>query len=283
MSSPAHVSRNGILLPPEDACISVFNPALYGSYGVYESMQVTGGVVFELDTHLHRLAQSASIIELPLPANLPAIRTWIENVVAAQDSPACTIRLFIVGPDNGGEPVVFIWAQSPATYPDSYHADGVSVITFEGRRYLPQAKSLNTLVSFMAQRHARGAGVHEALLHHDGCITEGSNSNLFVVIEGEVRTPPASEVLSGVTRDIVIELARQHAIPLREEHISLAGVAEWDECFITSTSRHIMPVTQVDAHAIGRGRPGPLTRRLAPLFDAYFTAQTDSQQLSRCG
>ena len=95
------------------------------------------------------------------------------------------------GPENGGEAVAFIWPQPPPVYPPEYYTSGVSAITFEGCRYLPQAKSLNSLVSFLAQRAARAAGVHEAFLHRDGYLTEGSNSNLFAVVDGIVLTPPA--------------------------------------------------------------------------------------------
>ncbi len=208
MSSFVFVSRNGVMIPAAEASISVFNPAIYGSYGVYESMQVIGGAVFEQEAHLRRLAHSAQIIELPLPADLATIGTWIAGVVAAHGRQDCTIRLFVVGPDNGGEPAAYIWAQPPAVYPPIFYTEGVSAITFEARRYLPEAKSLNTLASFLAQRRARAAGVHEAFLYHDGCLTEGSNSNLFAVVNDVVLTAPDQEVLAGVTRDVLIALAR---------------------------------------------------------------------------
>jgi branched-subunit amino acid aminotransferase/4-amino-4-deoxychorismate lyase len=187
MARPPFVSRNGVLISPGEASVSVFNPAIYGAYGVYESMQVVEGAVFEQEAHLRRLARSAAILQLPLPAELPEIGAWIDAVVVEAGVPDCTLRLFVVGPDNGGAACVYTWPQPPTRYPAGYYRDGVTAITFEAQRYLPQAKSLNSLASFMAQRGARAAGVHEAFLHHGGRITEGSNSNVFAVGAGRAR------------------------------------------------------------------------------------------------
>jgi D-alanine transaminase len=274
MVSPLYVSRNGELIAPSEAAISVFNPAIYGAYGVYESMQVRHGIVFEQEAHLARLAHSAQIIGLPLPAGLTTIGHWIAAALAANHMDDCTVRLFMIGPENGGRVTAYIWPQGSPVYPQEYYAAGATAVTFEAQRYLPEAKSLNTLVSFMAQRHAHAAGVHEALLFHDGNLTEGSNSNLYAVIDGALVTPPAQQVLSGVTRDVALQLATENRIAWREDRLPLAGIAGWRECFITSTSRHIMPVTQIDGRPIGDGTVGPLTRRLSGLFEAYFEAKT---------
>jgi branched-subunit amino acid aminotransferase/4-amino-4-deoxychorismate lyase len=270
MSSPDFVSRNGVMIPAVEASISVLNPAIYGAYGVYESMQMVAGVVFEQEAHLRRLAYSSRVIGLPLPADVSTIGAWIDQLVAGQSVRDCTIRLFVVGPDNGGAPQAYIWAQPPTVFPESLYTEGAAAVTFEARRFLPEAKSLNTLASFLAQRSARAAGVHEAFLHHDGWLTEGSNSNLFAVLAGEVLTPPDDQVLSGVTRDLVMALARRAGIPLRAERLPLAEIGCWDECFITSTSRHLMPVTRIDDRPVGDGRVGPLTRRLQGLFEEDF-------------
>ncbi len=155
MDLPVYISRNGVLIPPAEARISVLTPTLYGAYGVYESMQVVDGAPFEVAAHLRRLARSAEILGLPLPADRVTFQRWITEVLAANDALTCTLRLFVVGPENGRETVAFIWPQPPPVYPQAYYALGATAITFEGYRYLPQAKSLNSLVSFLAQRTAR--------------------------------------------------------------------------------------------------------------------------------
>ncbi len=274
MFLPAYVLRNGELLPPAQACISVFNPAIYGAYGVYESMQVVSGAPFARAAHLARLAHSADVLGLALPASLDMLAHWIDKVLAANGMADCTLRLFVVGGENGGESTAYIWPQPPNVYPPDYFTLGAAAITFEAQRYLPEAKSLNTLSSFMAQRLARAAGAHEALLHDGGCLTEGSNSNLFAVMDGVVHTPPRQSVLAGVTRDIVVQLARTQVVPLREAVLPLADLARWQECFITSTSRHIMPITVIDGRPVGDGRVGPVTQRLMQAFEVYFAQRT---------
>lgn len=276
MVLPVYISRNGVLVSPAEAHVSVLAPALYGAYGVYESMKVVGGVPFEEAGHLRRLARSAEILALPLPTGQETFHRWIAEVLAANGASACTLRLFVVGPENGAEAIAYIWPQPLPVFPQDYYTAGAPAITFEGCRYLPRAKSLNSLVSFLAQRAARTAGVHEAFLHSEGFLTEGSNSNLFAVIDGGVLTPPASKVLSGVTRDLVITLAVANGVHLREESLPIAERTRWEECFITSTSRHILPVTTVDGQPVGTGVVGPVTRRLTALFEAYFAATTQT-------
>jgi branched-subunit amino acid aminotransferase/4-amino-4-deoxychorismate lyase len=283
MVLPVYISRNGVLVPSAEAVVSVLTPALYGAYGVYESMKVVGGVPFEEAGHLRRLARSAEILALPLPTDLETFRRWIAEVLAAHGAPECTLRLFIVGPEDSGEAVAYIWPQQLPVYPREYYTEGAPAITFEGCRYLPQAKSLNSLVSFLAQRAARAAGVHESLLHREGFLTEGSNSNLFAVVGGVVLTPPARMVLAGVTRDLILTLMAVNSVPSREEPLPIAEMSRWEECFITSTSRHVMPVTMVDGKPVGVGSVGPVTRRLMALFEAYFagtmqTADAGSRQ-----
>ena len=129
----------------------------------------------------------------------------------------------------------------------------------------------------MAQRRARSAGIHEAFLHHDGCLTEGSNSNLFAVMNGVVLTAPDHEVLPGVTRDVLMALARRAGIHVREILLPLDEIGCWDECFITSTSRHVMPVTQIDGRPVGDGKVGPLTKRLRELFEANIDARAGAR------
>ncbi len=211
-----------------------------------------------------------------MPADKATFAHWIAEVLAVNAARDCTLRLFVVGAENGGASTAFIWPQPAPAYPPEFYTQGAPAITFEGCRALPQAKSLNTLVSFMGQRRARVAGAHEALLHHDGFLTEGTNSNLFAVLDGIVMTPPAEQVLAGVTRDILLGLAAQNGIRVSEQPLLLADLSSWSESFITSSSRHVMPVTRVDGRPIGTGQVGTTTHRLMALFEAYFTQATGS-------
>ncbi len=136
MPSPiTYVSRNGELVPAAEARISVFNPAIYGAWGVYESLQLANGVMFEPLAHLRRLAHSAEVIGLPLPADLRTIRTWMQVVARQYEQPDATLRLFVLGPDNGGDPVAYIWAQPPNRFTPAFYTSGATAITFEARSF----------------------------------------------------------------------------------------------------------------------------------------------------
>ncbi len=272
MSLPLYVSRNGELIPADQARVSVFNPALSAAFGVYESLQCQRGVVFHLEEHLNRLAHSARLLGMPLPAPLEEMASWVPPLLAANRVHTCLVRLYVLGP-NGREPALaFLWPEPPRVYPRELYERGASAVIFQGVRALPQAKSLNTLVNFLARRQALAAGAHEGLLAHGGHVYEGSSSNLFAVRDGRVLTPPEETILPGVTREIVLRLAAEEGIPVASELLREEEIWGWDEAFITSTSRHVMPLVEVNGRPIGSGRVGPITRRLMQAFEAYYQA-----------
>lgn len=280
MSFPqaAIVCHNGRLVAASQAQVPVFHPALYGAYGIYESIQVASDVVFHLDDHLARLAGSAAILEMQLPHDTGQIASWIPALLAASRLRSCLLRLFVLGADAGAEGDTFIWAQTLPIYPSHLYSEGAGAVTFEGERALPQAKSLNTLVNFLARRQAQRQGEHEGLLKSQGTIKEGSSSNLFVVREGRLLTPPPEEVLAGVTADVILELAAQEGVEVITTPLAVNKIGAWDEAFLSSTSRHIMPLVRIDGQPIGNGRPGPLTQRLSARFEANFQAVIAAQQ-----
>ena len=273
MSLPQYVSHNGVLITPDQAAVSIFNPALFGAFGVYESIQQSRGVVFRLHDHLTRLLASAEAIELRLPAALPQIAAWTQAVLAANGCRESLIRLFALGPSADHAAMLFIWPETPRTPSPEMAQRGVGAITYAGERALPQVKSLNTLVNHLAKTAAAAAGQHEGLLvNRAGCLTEGASSNLFVVQRGVLLGAPNDEVLAGVTQTEVLRLADELAIPAAQRPLPLAEVSSWDEAFLTSTSRHVLPLVRVNGRAVGDGEPGPLTRRLQAAFEAMFEA-----------
>lgn len=274
MNLPLFVSRNGELVPAERACVPLRHPALLNAFGVYETVQVSQGVPFHLADHLSRMASSARQIELELPADPEIIGSWVPPLLTANGAPECLLKFLVYGPGEGYSPLCFVWPEVMPHYPERYYIDGADAITVVAERTLPVAKTLCTLVNFLARRRAQRAGVHEALfVDRAGHITEGSNSNFFVVREGILLTAPAATILSGVTRDVTVRLARQIGIQTREQTLPLAERESWEEAFITSTSRHLMPLTMLDGTPIGTGRVGPLTRRLMEAFEAHFRAE----------
>lgn len=274
---PQVVNRNGDLIPPSEATVSVLGNVLYGAWGVYESIQLWDGVIFHLEDHLNRLLDSAAQVELPLAGDLADHARWVNELIAAEADRAgapirrATIRLFAVGPDEGVGPRSFTWL-TPLHPPSAEMITaGVGAVTYAGERALPNAKSLNTLVNTLARRRASAAGEHEGLLlDKDGNVREGATSNFYIVRDGALIVPPAADILDGVTLQIVLRLAADAAIPVKRRKIPLADLPAWQEAFLTSTSRHVLPLVRLDGVAIGSGRPGAITTELHRRFETYF-------------
>ena len=237
------------------------------------SIQLYQGVIFHLDDHLQRLADSAAAIDLELPAGLDTIARWTQEAIAANGCQDALIRMFALGPTPGHAPEIFIWPETPRTLPAEMYEQGVGAVTFQGERALPHAKSLNTLVNHLARMRAVQAGEHEGLLVDRAlCVTEGSSSNLFIVQDGVLLTAPDEDVLAGVTQLELLKLAGELGLPVLQRPLPLAERVHWDEAFLTSTSRHVLPLVRIDGQPIGDGRPGPVTRRLQEAFEAHFLA-----------
>jgi branched-chain amino acid aminotransferase len=285
---PHFVSCNGQLIPPGEATISILSPTIYGAYGVYEGIQLWNRVIFHLADHLDRLEESAERIGLPLAGDSSTLTRWIHELLNAHREvllpgsvDRAMIRLFAVLSDgNPGEPLTFIWLQAPRYFSAQDYQQGLGAITYLGERAIPQAKSLNTLVNTLARKRAEAAGEHEGLLvDREGNVREGSNSNLFVVQDDSLCLPPASDILEGVTLRVVLDLARQAGIPIHRIPLHLAEAPRWEEAFLTSTSRHVLPLVRLDGTPIQDGRPGPITRALHQRFETYFSEYTGAGYL----
>ena len=267
---------------PEDATISVFDRGfLYGD-SVYETIGTAYGRLFATRDHLARLERSATRIGLRPPAR-ETIEAAIHETVAAAGNTESRVRVILTrgagkldldpAASDDTQLVVIVYplgAPTPAMY-----AEGVTVGIVSIERNSPQAidpavKSGNYLNNVLALGEARRrSGAYEAILcADDGCIAEGSTSNIFVVVKGELWTPPpAVGILDGITRAKVLDLCRENDLPLKERRFSPDELRGADEAFITSATRGVLPVTTVDEKPVGAGVPGPVTRRLMELYD----------------
>lgn len=274
------VILNGRVRLATEAKASLFSPALFNSFGVYESIQVDENVPFHLGDHLSRLAESAEMIELSLPYTIQDIAKWVNLLLQEEDDQDCLLRIIALGVTQiEDEALVAILPQPLPRYPDIYYWEGASVITFEGSRSLPACKSLNTLVNYLARRQAIRSGVHEAILRaSDGEMTEGSRSNIFAVRRGEILTPPSDRVLSGITRDITIRLALEAGYHVSEAPLNLVDLYHFSEFFLTSTSMHIIPIVRIGDALVGEGRVGPVTQDLMDRFERYHREYIESRR-----
>lgn len=271
------VYLNGHFVPRENALISVFDHGfLYGD-GIYETMRAYGGSIFLLKRHLVRLKHSARAISLRLPLPLNGISDSLNESLRVNEFQNAYIRLHISrGPGEIGldpalcsTPTMVIVSKPFHDYPSAYYSRGVSVAIVKTRRNHPLAldpaiKGTNFLNNILAKIEAIKAGAYEGImLNWEGYVAEGTISNIFMVKKGVLHTPHLSTgILEGVTRDLVLRLAKRAKLSVRESKILPKELLAADECFITNTTMEIMPVTKVDRKKVGSGRPGPVTEVL---------------------
>lgn len=279
MGTLVHIG--GRICPPDQAKVSVFDRGfLYGD-SVYETVSTMYGRLFALAEHLDRLERSAARIGLRAPARATIERAVVDTVEAAANA-ASRVRIMLtrgvgkldLDPASADDTQLIVVVMPfqplpPALYQSGASAAIVSVVRNDPRAIDPAIKSGNYLNNVLALGEARRQGAHEALLcAADGTVAEGATSNVFMVKDGEVRTPGLDVgILEGITRAQVLALARANGIPAREARLSPDELRAADEAFITSATRGVLPVTRIDGAVIGGGMPGPITRRLMQLLD----------------
>lgn len=274
---------NDRFVPEDEAVVSVFDHGfLYGD-GVFETLRAYRGRAFMLGEHLARLERSASRIHLTVPVGKERLADLVRESLERNQLREAYLRITVsrgageVGLDPAlcKHPTLVIIAKPFQPYPDSFYSQGVSVVIAKTRRNLPEAlppqvKSLNFLNNILAKMEAQAAGAHEALLlNHQGDLTEGTTSNVFVVQGERLRTPAVEcGILDGITRGLILRLARDLGIPAEEGRLTADDLFVADECFLTNTTQEVLPVTRVDDRSIGGGAPGAVTRRLHSSFRA---------------
>ncbi len=275
------VYLNDRFVDRKQAVVSVFDHGfLYGD-GIYETLRAYEGRIFQLAQHLTRLRRSADLIGLALPMSEQAWPPLLEEVIRRNALHDAYVRITVsrgegepgLDPALCSRPTVIIMAQPLPRYPPAYYEEGVRVILSTVRRNPPaaldpQIKSLNFLNNILAKREAARAGAFDAvMLNLDGFLAECTASNLFFVHEGHLQTPALScGILDGVTRGLVLRLAREHGLRVDEGTYEPSVLRSAEECFLTNTTMEVMPVQRVDGIPVGSGRPGPLTRQLQALF-----------------
>jgi branched-chain amino acid aminotransferase len=274
---------DGRFVPAEEARISVFDHGfLYGD-GVFEGIRVYEGNIFRLHQHVQRLYHSAQYILLTLPLTPEEMGAAIVETVRRRGLPNQYVRAVVsrgagdlgLDPRHCRRPSVVIIADTIALYPAHFYTAGLELVTVATRRTPawaldPRVKSLNYLNNILAKIDAQQAGVSEAvMLNAEGYVAECTADNIFLVRQGQVLTPATvAGALQGVTRDSVLEVARDLRLPTVEGLFTRYDLYTADECFITGTGAEIVPVVRIDGRQIGTGTPGPLTTRLRQGFMA---------------
>jgi branched-chain amino acid aminotransferase len=274
-------SVDGEVVPAEEARVSVLDNGFTFGDSVYETLRTYGGRPFRLDRHLQRLRGSAGRLGIGLPLGDPQLAGRLDALLARAGNAESYIRLIVTRGrgdisynfDRVQGPTVVMVVKPYQPYPEQHFRDGVDVIIASIRRNHPQAldpaiKSCNLLNNILAVREAQARGAAEALLlNQAGDVAEGASTNVFVVRSGAVVTPPLEAgILAGITRELVLELARRLGLDAREERVGVGDLRGADEAFLTSTTRELAPVRAVDGSPLGSGKPGATTLRLLATF-----------------
>ena len=288
-------SVNGIVVPAEEARVSVLDNGFAFGDSVYEVLRTYGGRAFEPGRHFRRLRASAARLGFPVPTDDAALLAQVDGLLARSPGGESYIRI-IVSRGLGdcsysfdrvvGPTVVMIQKPLPP-YPPWHYEEGIRVAAVDVRRNHPRAldpaiKSSNLLNNVLAMREAQARGAEEpVLLNQEGFVAEGASTNVFLVRGGRVLTPPLSAgILAGITREVVLEILPGLGVPAREEPLRLEDLLGADEAFMTSTTREVVPLRQVDEHRVGDGRPGPITRRVMAAFRDYAPAHCGEAALT---
>jgi D-alanine transaminase len=282
------VYLNGHFLPQEDACIPVTDRGFLFGDGVYEVIPAYGGRLFRLSHHLQRLQNSLDGIRLGNPMTDTEWEQMLEQLLehnreAAGDTNDQAVYLHVTRgsaakrdhgfPETVTPTVYAISTPIPATDP-AIKANGLAAITLQDFRWQHcDIKAVTLLANVLLRQQAIDAGAAEAILVRDGYAIEGSASNLFVVLDGTIITPPKDkQLLPGITRDLVLELAEQHKLPWKETTIQVSELERADEIWMTSSTREIIPITQLNGHSVGSGQPGAVWTALTRHYQDYKAA-----------
>ncbi len=267
---------NGEFLPLEQARVPVLDRGFLFGDGVYEVIPVFGGRLFRLTQHLHRLNASLEAVRIRNPMSESAWAALLGTLVTRNGGGDQSIYLQVTRgvakrdhvPSEPLTPTVFGMATRVET---GRAVIPVSAVVREDLRWQRcDIKSIGLLANVLMRIEAADAGAYEAILIRDGKVTEGASSNVFVVLDGIVRTPPKGHaLLAGITRDLILELLGEAGIACQETEVSLRELQQAEEIWLSSSVRELLPVVQLDGCTIGCGVPGPLWRRTSRLYQAY--------------
>ena len=265
----------------KNAKVSVFDHGLLYGDGIFEGIRAYSGRVFKLREHIDRLFYSAKAILLEMPMTHAELMRAVVETCRKNKLREGYIRLVVtrgvgtlgLNPNRCKKPSVIVIAGRIKLYPQEMYDNGMAIVTVATTRNLhnavnPAIKSLNYLNNILAKIEANNAGCEEAImLNSEGYVAECTGDNIFLIKGRQLMTPPLSAgALYGITRSVVMDLARQAGLEVSEPNLTRYDVYNADECFLTGTAAEVIPVVKVDGRVIGTGKPGALTQQLLQRF-----------------
>ncbi len=262
---------DGNFVPANQAAISVNDLALLRGYGIFDFLRTYNGVPFYMDAHINRLRKSAEQIGLAIPWSHDQIRDIILETLRRNNHPESSIRLLVTGGDSPdgifpvGNSRLIVMVSGIKVIPATWYESGVKITTTRIMRLFPEAKSINYIGGIRALEIARQQNAVESLyISAEKNILECTTSNFFGILSNRLITPKTG-ILPGITRKVIFDLVSD-VFETDTRQISLEELSQFDEAFITSSSREVLPVIQIDDLMIGDGHPGKVTRKIMALF-----------------
>lgn len=270
-----YFSKNGETVPVAEANVPLSNIEYQYGFGVYETIRVVNGIPYFLAEHIERLMGSAREIGLTHGFDEAFVEKSTADLIEKNGGGRHNLKILLIGPSTplraGGEALLYILALNPLFPDKKLYKEGAAFVTYEYERLFPHAKTLNMLGSYLAYKKAKEAGAYDALLvNAKGCIIEGTRTNFFCIQGRTLISPPEGEILLGVTRKIVLMVAKEKGFALEERDIRPADVPHYDGAFVTSTSSKIVPVHSIDAQTLKE--PPAALRELMNAFDTFLSS-----------
>lgn len=277
---------NNRFISSSKACLPVSDLSIMRGYGVFEFLVTYHQKPFLLREHLKRLENSAEKIDLELPKTLEQIQELILKTLKKNRSKEeKSIRIIVTGGESlppafirtKGKAGLIITVDPKHQYPKACYQHGVKIITYNHCRTLPEAKTIDYLIAIKAQKQAKKQGAIEAIYLCNGKITEGTTSNFFAVVDHKIITP-GQKILLGITRRQILKLCKNFVL-VEERPIFKTEITKFQEAFITSSSKEVMPVVQINKFRIGKDKtvkPGPITQKLMAKFRAFINKKRAS-------
>jgi D-alanine transaminase len=273
------VFLNGKLVAVEDAKVSVLDRGFIFGDGVYELVPVYSRVPFRLEEHLVRLERSLGEAKIRNPYSRAQWRQHVHGLIDAQGFDDQGVYFQVTRgaakrdhafPQNV-EPTVFMMSNPLVNPPPAQVERGGPAVSAQDNRWLRcDIKSISLIGNVLLRQLSAEAGAAETILFRDGKLTEASASNVFIVKQGVIKSPPKSNlILPGITYDVIAELARANALPMEFRDVSEAEVRDADEVWVTSSSKEVFAIVTLDGKPIGDGKPGPMFRRMYQLYQEF--------------
>ena len=278
---------NGSFQPLDETSLPLTDLALQRGYGVFDYFRTVNRELFHARDHIKRFRHSAAALHLPVSFSDQELVEIVQHLVDSCSFQQPAVRILLTGGDptrNKGvfNPRLICIPEELPVYPPESYIQGMSLLTVRFQREMPLVKTLNYAASLRWELLLKRQHADDLLYFSGQGVSESPRSNFFLFQAGKLITP-ANNILFGITRQIVLNLAQGH-FPVEERLVSREELFTADEAFLTATSKGIMPVTQIDQHPVGGGKIGECTRALRALYLSYLDDyQSDPETLSGSG